>query len=532
MEVDYIIVGAGSAGCVLANRLSEDAGTTVLLLEAGGEDRNPWIHIPAGYVKTMVNPAYNWMFSTEPEPSTGNREIPVPRGKVLGGSSAINGMVHVRGQRQDYDAWAQMGNTGWGFDDVLPYFQKMENREQPPFEGRGRGGPLNIADLTERYPVLDAVIRAAGELGYAENPDYNGARQDGISYFQVTQKDGRRMSANRAYLKSARGRPNLIVETHAFASRILFQGKRAAGVEYEKGRTRKRATARAEVILCAGAVQSPQLLEVSGIGDPDRLNEIGVPVIHAAPQVGENLQDHYIVRMSWRIKNAASLNQKARGIGLAGEVLRFALNRKGALTMPAGMLGGFLKSDPSLETPDVQYHIANASFDDPKKRVFHDFPGMTFGACQLRPESRGHIHARSAEMRDPPRIVQNFLTAPVDQRVIVRGLQMARDVMGTTVMRHYNDGEINPGDDCASENDLLNYARWTGATLYHPAGTCRMGIDPGAVVDPALRVNGVEGLRVVDASIMPRLISGNTNGPVIMIAEKAADLIRGRAALA
>jgi len=535
MEFDYIIVGAGSAGCVLANRLSEDAGTTVLLLEAGGEDRNPWIHLPVGYVKTMVDPAVNWMFDTQPHPQTKDRPIPVPRGKVLGGSSSINGMLYVRGQARDYDGWAQMGNLGWSYDDVLPYFRKSENREAgadgEDARYRGRGGNLNVAPPTVTYEALDAAIRAGGELGYATFHDYNGASQEGFAYYELTQKNGLRHSVKAAFLNPVRRRPNLDVATRAHAARVVLEGKRATGVDYHVGGAKgemRRAKARRAVILSAGGVQSPQLLELSGIGDGAVLQPLGIEVRHPLKGVGTNLQDHYAARHTWQLTGVASLNEKTRGIGLVGEALKYAFTRTGALTMPAGIVAGFVKSDPALEGPDIQYHIAHASFRDPKTRVFDDFPGFTIATCQLRPESRGTIHARSADPFQGPAIQPNFLTQETDRRILLAGMRMARDLMAADAIKDHVVREVTPGAEVASDEDLLDYAAATGATLYHPIGTCRMGPDAanGAVVDAALRVHGLDGLRVVDASIMPTLTSGNTNAPVIMIAEKAADIIR------
>lgn len=523
---DYVIVGAGSAGCVLANRLSEDPHTRVCLLEAGGRDWHPWIHVPVGYAKTMAMPGLNWLFGTEPDSHTGNRVLPVPRGRVLGGSSSINGLVYVRGQALDYDVWAQLGNRGWSYDDVLPYFRRSEHRAGGDPDYRGTGGPLNVADVTEVDPLLDTLIAAAGALGYPHNPDYNARSQEGFGYYQTTMKGGRRMSAARAFLHPVTARPNLTVETGAHAMQVLFDRRRATGVRFRQAGAERSVSATREVVLAAGAVQSPQLLELSGVGQPDLLRAHGIDVVHELPGVGENLHDHYIVRLSWRIRNARTLNERLRGASLLSEIAKLVFTRRGALTVPAGYVFGFVRTRPELASPDVQFHIAHASFRNPAKRVLDPFPGLTMGPCQLRPQSRGSLHIRSADPFAAPRIAPNFLHEAEDRETLVAGMRVARELAATEPLAAHVVEEITPGAEAASDADLVDYAARTGATLYHPVGTCKMGSDAMAVVDDRLRVRGLEALRVVDASIMPRLVSGNTNAPTMMIAEKGADLLR------
>ncbi|MBL4720432.1 MAG: GMC family oxidoreductase N-terminal domain-containing protein, partial [Alphaproteobacteria bacterium] len=491
------------------------------------KDGSPFIHIPVGFIRTLNSKTYNWHFETEPEDNTNGRVIPVARGKVLGGSSSINGMVYVRGQARDYDGWAQMGNRGWSWDDVLPYFVKSENREGATDETpwRGRGGLLNVSDVTETYPLLDRLIDAAVECGYSRTQDYNSGDQEGFSYYQVTQKNGRRWSTATAFLDPARSRPNLTIEINAFTTQILLEGTRAVGVVFDQKGAQRRVRAHREVILSAGAVQSPQILEASGIGQPKLLSDHGIEVRHALPGVGENYRDHYLIRMVWRVKNARTLNEQTRGLAFLGEVAKWAFTRKGVLSLPGGILSGFVRSRPDLEGPDLQMRATHASFKDVRKRILDDFPGITLAPNQLRPESRGSIHIKSANPKNLPSIRTNFLSDEIDRQALVAAMKISRNLIAAPAMAPYIVQELAPTAGAVSDDELLDVARRDGATVFHPVGTCKMGQDTMAVVDDRLRVHGLSGLRVIDASIMPVLISGNTNAPTIMIAEKGAAMI-------
>lgn len=526
---DHVIVGGGTAGCVLAARLSEDGRRSVLLLEAGGEGKGFWIPIPAGFSKLLVNPAFNWRFWSEPEEATQNRRIAIPRGKGLGGSTLINGMIYVRGQAQDFDGWAQSGCTGWSFDEVLPYFRKLEAFDGEGDATRGREGPFPVTTVREHPEIAEAFIAAAGQAGYPRNRDYNGPVQDGFGYYQVNQRHGRRVSAADAYLTPARQRANLRVLTGAHVLRVDLEGGRATGVTYRVDGVERQATARHGVILTAGAIQTPHVLELSGIGDPAILAPAGVALRHALPGVGANYIDHFCTRMNWRVKLPVTLNEATRGWRLGAAVARYFLTRKGILTLGTGLAHGFVRTRPELEGPDVQYFFMHASYANAAERKLDREPGMTIGVTQLRPESRGTIHLRAPDPGVPPAIRPNFLATATDRQCMVEGMKIARGIVGQPAMDAYRAHEMAPGPNCRSDPDWLAFARENGQTIYHACGTARMGQGPDAVVDPRLRLRGLEGLWIADASVMPTIVSGNTQAAVLMIAEKAADLIRADA---
>lgn len=522
---DYIIVGAGSAGCVLANRLTASGRHKVLLLEAGGRDLNPWIHIPIGYAKLFRNRRVNWMYETEPEPELDGRKIFQPRGKVLGGTSSINGLLYVRGQQEDFDLWRQLGNTGWSYEDVLPYFRRSEDQQRGADQTHGVGGPLAVSDQRETHPLCDAFIDAGIEQGLPLNHDFNGEHQEGVGYFQTTSRNGRRCSSAVGYLNPAKSRSNLRIETHAHVTRVQIKDSTACGVEFIQRGTAKSARASGEVILCGGAINSPQLLELSGIGNEDLLNDLGIPVVRHLPGVGENLQDHFQVRMVLRSKQPVTLNDASRSLfGKMRLGLDYLLFRNGPLTVSAGYAAAFFKTHSSLISPDIQVHFILFSSDKMGEKL-HPFSGFTASVCQLRPESRGTIHIGSADPFDAPAIKVNYLSQEVDRLANINGLRKLRGILAADAMKPYLAEEMEPGAEAQSDDELLQYCRAAGTTVYHPVGTCSMGTGGGSVVTPKLEVQGIKGLRVADGSIMPRLVSGNTNAPIIMIGEKASDLI-------
>lgn len=522
---DYVIVGAGSAGCVLANRLSACGRHKVLLLEAGGADTNPWIHVPLGYGKLFRDKSVNWLYETEPQPELNGRRIIQPRGKVLGGSSSINGLVYMRGQREDYDQWRQMGSIGWSYDDVLPYFRKAERQSRGSDDYHGADGPLPVSDQSEPHQLCDAFIEAAQEAGHPRNDDFNGRAQEGAGYYQTTSRGGFRVSAAVAYLNPARSRPNLTIVTRAHATRVLFDGRTATGVEWRSGDQTFRAYADGELVLSAGAINTPHLLQLSGVGKGELLRSRGVTPLHDIAGVGENLQDHLQVRMVFECTRPITLNDDmANPLRTALVGLRYLLQRKGPLTISAGYAGGFFRTDHALASPDIQVHFINFSTSK-MGDALHRFSGFTASSCQLRPESRGSVRLKSADPFEAPAIDPNYLGTDGDRRINVEGIKLLRRIMQAEAIRPLVKQEREPGEGVKNDADILAYCRQVGSSLYHPTCTTRMGEDPGAVVDSRLRVRGLNRLRVVDGSIMPFVISGNTHAAIVMIGEKAAHMI-------
>ena len=533
-QFDYVIVGAGTAGCVLANRLTACGKYTVCLLEAGPPDWNPMIHIPAGFMKTIANPSVNWLYQSEPCPGTNGRTIPMPRGKVLGGSSSINGLIFNRGQKMDFDVWAQKGNRGWSYDDLLPYFRRYESYEDSPDASyRGQTGEMTITDLEWRDPLCEAFIKGAESIGIPRNPDYNGAYQEGTSYVQRTSTGKLRMSAARAFLKPARKRPNLHVITNAHATKILLDGKRAIGVAYNLGGANGRPDqvyAGREVIIAGGTINSPQLLQLSGIGSTKLLHDLGIEVKHELAGVGENLRDHYGARLTARAKNINTINELAQGPKLVGEIVKYFLGRRSILELGPTLVYCFWHSDEMIRNADLQISFTPASYKEGKQAKLDNEPGFSLASWQQRPESLGYVRARNKNPFEKPQIQPNYLSHEEDRRVLLAGIKISRRLMNTEALAPYFDCEDYPGVHIQNDDELLDVARQRSTTVYHLMGTCRMApaTDPTGVVDDQLRVHGMQNLRVIDASIMPSMPSANLNAAVMMIAEKGADMVLGK----
>ncbi|TAL90954.1 MAG: choline dehydrogenase [Candidimonas sp.] len=527
-SVDYIVVGAGSAGCVLANRLSENGKYSVCVLEAGPPDKNIWIHIPIGYGKTMFHKKLNWGFYTDPDANMLGRKIYWPRGRTLGGSSSINGLIYIRGQKQDYDHWEQQGNAGWSWNDCLPYFRKLENNDLGESPTHGTTGPLNATSIKTRHPLVEALIQSGASMGLKKRQDFNSGDQEGVGYYQLTTRNGKRCSTAVAYLNPARGRSNLRIETDAQATAIVMQGKRASGIRYKKGGVERTLLANREVILSAGSIQSPQLLQLSGIGPSGVLTKFGIPVVKDLNGVGKNLQDHLQIRLIYEVTKPITTNDQLRTIWSKGKIgLQWLLFRGGPLAIGINQGAIFCRALPDESaTPDIQFHFGTLSADAAGGAV-HDFSGCTYSVCQLRPESRGEVNIKSTNPFEPPSMQPNYLSTDLDRRTAIAGVKYARRLAATVPMSDLMKREHRPGPDVRTDDEILHFCREYGATIFHPTGTAKMGLasDTDAVVDNRLRVHGIDGLRVVDASIMPTLVSGNTNVPIVMIAERAADFI-------
>ncbi|MDA7572828.1 GMC family oxidoreductase N-terminal domain-containing protein [Candidatus Pelagibacter sp.] len=524
---DYIIIGAGSAGCVLANRLSENPTNKILLIEAGGEDSYPWIHIPVGYYKTMHNPKTDWCYNTEPDETMENRSIPYPRGKTLGGSSSINGLLYIRGQEQDYDNWRQLGNKGWSWNDVLPYFLKAENQERGKSEFHGVGGPLSVSDQRIKLPILDTFMNAAEEIGIPMVNDFNKGDNTGCGYFQVTEKNGLRCSAAVGYLNPIKNRKNLKIETKCHVEKINFKNNKAISISYWKDNQSITVKSNKEIILSAGSIGSPQILQTSGIGDAEKLSKLGIDIVKNSIGVGKNLQDHLMFRPVYKVKNIETLNKKINSLfGKLMIGMEYVFFRKGPMTMGASQLCGFAKSDPTKATPNLQFHVQPISTDKLGGSNLHDFAAFTPTVANIRPTSRGEINIVNKDSRENPKIKMNYLSSHEDREVAAAGLKLIRKiVLESNEFKQYEPVEFRPGINIQDNEELVKAGSNFAQTIFHPVGTCKMGSDINSVVSDELKVHNIENLRVIDASVMPNITSGNTNAPTIMIAEKGADMI-------